>query len=53
MENCLEQELIAPSVGNYYVAKDRMEAKEEGVTCHNWFFRTKALARDQMYHPKS
>jgi peroxiredoxin (alkyl hydroperoxide reductase subunit C) len=34
---------IVPTAGSCGVAKDRMEGKQEGVTCHDWFFCTKKI----------
>ena len=36
-------DVIVPTAGSCGVAKDRMEGKEEGVTCHDWFFCTKKI----------
>jgi peroxiredoxin (alkyl hydroperoxide reductase subunit C) len=36
-------DVIVPPAGSCGVAKDRMEGKESGVTCHDWFFCTKKL----------
>ena len=36
---------IVPTAGSCGVAKDRMEGKQEGVTCHDWFFCTKKLEK--------
>ena len=35
--------VIVPPAGSCGVAKDRMEGKDKGVTCHDWFFCTKEL----------
>jgi peroxiredoxin (alkyl hydroperoxide reductase subunit C) len=34
---------IVPTAGSCGMAKDRMEGKQEGVTCHDWFFCTKKI----------
>ena len=34
---------IVPTAGSCGVAKDRMQGKQEGVTCHDWFFCTKKI----------
>ena len=34
---------IVPTADSCGVAKDRMEGKQEGVTCHDWFFCTKKI----------
>jgi len=39
-------DVIVPTAGSCGVAKDRMEGKVEGVTCHDWFFCTKKLDKD-------
>ena len=46
-------DVIVPTAGSCGVAKDRMETKEEGVTCYDWFFCTKQLSIDQVNHPKA
>lgn len=35
--------VIVPPAGSCGVAKDRMDGREAGVTCHDWFFCTKEL----------
>jgi len=42
---------IVPTAGSCGVAKDRMETKEQGVTCYDWFFCTKELSLDQVNNP--
>ena len=41
-------DVIVPTAGSCGVAKDRMDGKEEGVTCHDWFFCTKKLDKDKV-----
>jgi len=41
-------EVIVPPAGSCGVAKDRMEGKETGVTCHDWFFCTKRIDKDDV-----
>lgn len=41
-------EVIVPTAGSCGVAKERMESDEEGVTCHDWFFCTKKLAKEEV-----
>ena len=36
-------DVIVPTAGSCGVAKDRMEGREEGVTCVDWFFCTKKI----------
>lgn len=36
-------DVIVPTAGSCGVAKERMEGKQEGVTCHDWFFCTKKI----------
>ena len=36
-------DVIVPTAGSCGTAKDRMEGKEDDVTCHDWFFCTKKL----------
>ncbi|GAB1481784.1 peroxiredoxin [Treponema sp.] len=38
-------DVIVPTAGSCGVAKDRMDGKQEGVTCHDWFFCTKKLEK--------
>ena len=40
--------VIVPPAGSCGVAKDRMEAKEEGVKCYDWFFCTKELSEEKV-----
>jgi peroxiredoxin 2/4 len=42
-------EVIVPTAGSCGVAKDRMEGKQEGVTCRDWFFCTKKISRDEVF----
>jgi len=39
-------DLIVPPAGSCGVAKDRVEGKEAGVTCHDWFFCTKKVDKE-------
>lgn len=39
-------DVIVPTAGSCGVAADRMQGKEEDVTCHDWFFCTKPLTKD-------
>lgn len=41
-------DVIVPTAGSCGVAKDRMEGKEDDVTCHDWFFCTKPLSKEQI-----
>lgn len=45
-------DVIIPAAGSCGVAKDRMETKEEGLTCYDWFFCTKSLPLEKVNHPK-
>ena len=45
-------DVIVPTAGSCGIAKDRMETKQEGITCHDWFFCTKPLSLDQVNHPR-
>ncbi|MGB8021135.1 MAG: peroxiredoxin [Candidatus Nanopelagicales bacterium] len=40
--------VIVPPAGSCGVAKDRVEGKEEGVTCVDWFFCTKEISAEQI-----
>ena len=39
-------DVIVPTAGSCGVAKERMENKESDVTCYDWFFCTKKLAKE-------
>lgn len=39
-------DVIVPTAGSCGTAKDRMDGKEEGVECHDWFFCTKKLDKE-------
>lgn len=41
-------DVIVPTAGSCGVAKDRMDGKVEGVTCHDWFFCTKKLSKEEV-----
>jgi peroxiredoxin (alkyl hydroperoxide reductase subunit C) len=41
-------DVIVPTAGSCGVAKDRMEGKQEGVTCHDWFFCTKKISKEEV-----
>ncbi|MGD9940072.1 MAG: peroxiredoxin [Clostridia bacterium] len=41
-------DVIVPTAGSCGVAKDRMEGKAEGVTCHDWFFCTKKISKEEV-----
>lgn len=43
-------DVIVPPAGSCGVAKDRMETKETGITCYDWFFCTKKLSIEQVYN---
>jgi peroxiredoxin (alkyl hydroperoxide reductase subunit C) len=40
------EDVIVPTAGSCGVARERMEGKEEGLTCYDWFFCTKKLAEE-------
>ncbi|WP_192348778.1 peroxiredoxin [Algoriphagus sp. Y33] len=44
-------DVIVPTAGSCGVANDRMETKEEGITCTDWFFCTKKLSLEQVNNP--
>ncbi len=44
-------DVIVPPAESCGMAKDRMEMKEEGVTCYDWFFCTKKLSKEQVANP--
>ena len=41
-------DVIVPTAGSCGVAKDRMEGKDAGVTCHDWFFCTKKIGKEEV-----
>jgi peroxiredoxin (alkyl hydroperoxide reductase subunit C) len=41
-------DVIVPPAGSCGVAKDRMDGKESGVTCHDWFFCTKKIDKEKV-----
>jgi peroxiredoxin 2/4 len=45
-------DVIVPTAGSCGVANDRMDTKEEGVTCYDWFFCTKSLPLEKVLSPK-
>lgn len=40
--------VIVPPAGSCGAAKDRMEASSENVTCHDWFFCTKKISKEEI-----
>jgi len=41
-------DVIVPTAGSCGVAKERMDGKEAGVTCHDWFFCTKKIDKEKV-----
>lgn len=41
--------VIVPTAGSCGVAKERMEGKDEGVTCVDWFFCTKEVSEEAVF----
>ena len=41
-------DVIVPPAGSCGTAKDRMDGKEEEMTCYDWFFCTKKLDKDKV-----
>lgn len=41
-------DLIVSPAGNCGTAKDRMDGKEEGVECKDWFFCTKKISKEKV-----
>lgn len=41
-------DVIVPPPGSCGVAKERVESKEEGVTCYDWFFCLKKLPKEEI-----
>lgn len=42
-------DVIVPPPGSCGVAQERMEGKQEGVTCQDWFFCTKKLDKETVF----
>lgn len=40
--------VIVPPAGSCGTAKDRMDGKDEGVVCEDWFFCTRAIPADEV-----
>ena len=41
-------DVIVPTAGSCGVAKDRMDGKESGIICYDWFFCTKPITKDEI-----
>jgi peroxiredoxin (alkyl hydroperoxide reductase subunit C) len=41
-------DVIVPPAGSCGAAKDRVEGRESGVTCHDWFFCTKKIDKEKV-----
>ncbi len=41
-------EVIVPPAGSCGVAKERMEGKEDDITCYDWFFCTKKISKEDI-----
>lgn len=41
-------DVIVHPAGSCGIAKDRMDGKEENVTCHDWYFCTKPISKEQV-----
>ncbi|GAB4495272.1 MAG: peroxiredoxin [Anaerolineales bacterium] len=41
-------DVIVPPAGSCGVARDRMDGKEENVTCHDWYFCTKPISKEKV-----
>lgn len=41
-------DVIVPPAGSCGVAKDRMDGKEENVTCHDWYFCTRPISKEKV-----
>ncbi len=42
-------DVIVPTAGSCGVAKERVEGKEAGVKCYDWFFCTKPISKEEVY----
>ncbi len=43
-------DVIVPTAGSCGVAKDRVEGKEAGVKCYDWFFCTKPISKEEVFN---
>jgi peroxiredoxin (alkyl hydroperoxide reductase subunit C) len=43
-------DVIVPPAGSCNTAKDRVEGKEEGVECKDWFFCTKKITKEEIFN---
>ncbi|MDL2283006.1 peroxiredoxin [Odoribacter sp. OttesenSCG-928-G04] len=41
-------DVIVPTAGTYNIAKERMEDKSGAMTCHDWFFCTRKLSKEEV-----
>jgi peroxiredoxin (alkyl hydroperoxide reductase subunit C) len=41
-------DVIIPPAGSCGVAKDRVEGKDEGISCYDWFFCTKPISKEDV-----
>jgi peroxiredoxin (alkyl hydroperoxide reductase subunit C) len=41
-------DVIIPTAGSCGVAKDRVEGKDEGISCYDWFFCTKPISKEDV-----
>ncbi len=42
-------DVIVPTAGSCGVAKERVEGKEAGVKCYDWFFCTKPISKEEVF----
>ena len=42
-------DVIVPTAGSCGTAKDRMDGKEDGVECKDWFFCTKKISKETVF----
>lgn len=42
-------DVIVPPAGSCNTAKDRVEGRDEGVECKDWFFCTKKISKDEIF----
>ncbi|MCX7611855.1 MAG: hypothetical protein N2043_09745, partial [Ignavibacterium sp.] len=42
-------DVIVPPAGSCNTAKDRVEGREEGVECKDWFFCTKKISKEKIF----
>lgn len=42
-------DVIVPTAGSCGTAQERMDGKDDNITCHDWFFCTKPVSEEEVY----